>query len=160
MASRLKRGLSLTDRLGAVFGAALLILSVGAALSSRQPQQLPLAVKLIVEQKSIDLEVARTSKQQSLGLKYRSRLVSRGMLFPVHPPQRVKIWMKDVFIPLDIIFLRDGRVVAIAENVPPCRTRICPLYQPPSPVDSVVELPAGSSRDLGLVVGRSLLIVD
>uniref|UniRef100_UPI00201228D6 DUF192 domain-containing protein n=1 Tax=Argonema antarcticum TaxID=2942763 RepID=UPI00201228D6 len=61
-----------------------------------------------------------------------------------------------VRVPLDIVFVRQGRVVAIAHFTPPCYQQPCPIYKPPVPVDAVIELPAGMAGKLGLSIGVKL----
>lgn len=109
----------------------------------------------------IELEVARTPRQQALGLMYRENLEDdRGMLFPFDTPQPVRFWMKNVRISLDMIFLYEGEVVGIAAEAPPCNTlaQYCPTYSPGENilVDSVVELRGGRAAELGLTVGDVL----
>ena len=51
-------------------------------------QVLPITAKAIAKGQVIELEVARTPQQQSMGLMFRSALArDRGMLFPFNPPQ-------------------------------------------------------------------------
>lgn len=151
------------DRLGWVVGISLLGLSATAAaftLSYRQPQVLPVGARVVVGGQTVDLEIALTKQQQLLGLSYRRSLpAGRGMLFPVHPPRPVTVWMKHMSMPLDIVFLRQGRVVAIAHNAPPCQAMICPLYGSNVSVDYVVELPAGMAQQLKLRVGTQMVVV-
>jgi hypothetical protein len=102
----------------------------------------------------ISLEVARTSQEQAMGLMYRTSLApDRGMLFSFNPPQPVNFWMKNTLIPLDMIFLRNGEIQAIAPNVPPCTTTPCPTYGPQVPIDQVIELRGGRAAELSLKVG-------
>jgi uncharacterized membrane protein (UPF0127 family) len=75
------------------------------------------------------------------------------MLFPVEPAAAVQLWMKDVTFPLDMIFLRDGLVIEIAEQVPPCESDPCPLYGPDQTVDAVVEVAGGLTERLGIEKG-------
>ena len=122
-------------------------------------QTLPVSAQFTFAGSKIGLEVARTHQQQSTGLMNRSTLANnRGMLFPLQPPQKVQLWMKNVRIPLDMVFLRDGQVKGIEASVPPCATEPCPTYGPVVPVDQIIELPGGRAAKLGLKVGDSLKI--
>ncbi len=122
-------------------------------------QKLPISAQVIVAGHTIGLEVARTTEQQAVGLMNRTTLANdRGMLFPFEPPQSVKFWMKDTLIPLDMIFLRDGVVKAIAANAPPCTTDPCSIYGPGTPVNQVIELRGGRAAELGLKVGERVKI--
>lgn len=129
--------------------------SSSAGMQSDRAQQLPISAQTTLAEQLIQLEVARTPQEQALGLMYRTSLADdRGMLFPFDPPRPVSFWMKNVAIHLDMIFIRDGEIVAIAENVPPCITPECPTYGPSQvPVEYVIELRGGRANQLGLAVG-------
>jgi uncharacterized membrane protein (UPF0127 family) len=135
---------------------------VSANESSPPPtlsQELPISGKIKVNNQEIELEIAQTPEQQQLGLMFRSSLPdNRGMLFPFSPPQTVKFWMKNVAIPLDMIFLENGTIKAILTSVPPCSLDPCPVYGPDVPIDMVIELNGGRGQELGLQVGDRLEI--
>ncbi|NJO42595.1 MAG: DUF192 domain-containing protein [Cyanobacteria bacterium CRU_2_1] len=121
---------------------------------SEQGQMLSISAEAIVGNQVIQLEVARTPQEQAMGLMFRSVLPDdRGMLFPFEPPRSVNFWMKNVPVALDMVFLRDGEVKAIAASVPPCDTNPCPTYGPQTPIDQVIELRSGRAAELGLEVG-------
>lgn len=122
-------------------------------------QVLPISAQVEIGGQQILLEVTQTPEEQAMGLMYRTALPdNRGMLFSFNPPQPVGFWMKNTLIPLDMIFLRDGVVQAIATNVPPCTTPTCPTYGPEVPIDQVIELRGGRAAQLGLNVGDSVEI--
>lgn len=124
-----------------------------------QGQQLPITAKAEMGGEVIKLEVAETQQQQAMGLMYREKLPpDRGMLFPLDPPQKPNFWMKNVQIPLDMIFLSDGEIRAIAPEVPPCESKPCPTYGPNEPIDQVIELAGGRAEELGLEVGDTITI--
>jgi uncharacterized protein len=103
------------------------------------------------------VELAITSEQSRKGLMFRTSLPEgRGMLFTFKPPQPVKFWMKNTKIPLDMLFLAQGRVVDIQSDVPPCVKDPCPVYGPNAMVDMVVELPAGTVRRKQIVSGDTV----
>ncbi len=117
-------------------------------------QMLPISAEAEMAGQRIKLEVAQTPQQQAMGLMFRTSLADdRGMLFPFEPPQPVGFWMKNTKIPLDMVFLRNGEVKAIAANVPPCTTATCPSYGPDVLIDQVIELRGGRAAELGLKVG-------
>ncbi len=122
-------------------------------------QLLPVTATAEIQGETFELEVAQTSAQQSLGLMFRSELPdNRGMLFPFSSPRRTSFWMKDVPVPLDMVFLRKGVVVAIAQ-APPCRTEPCPTYDPDNQlVDQVLELRGGRAAEIGLQPGDTVVI--
>jgi uncharacterized membrane protein (UPF0127 family) len=122
-------------------------------------QMLPITAKAYINNEAIELEVARTDEQQAMGLMYRSSLPkNRGMLFPFGEARFASFWMKNVAIPLDMIFLKDGIARAVFLNVPPCTTDPCPVYGPATLVDSVIELAGGRAKELGVKVGDKIRI--
>lgn len=122
-----------------------------------QGQKLPITAIVEINGEKIELEVAQTAPQQAIGLMYRDSLPpNRGMLFPFQPPRIVTFWMKNVSIPLDMIFLADGIIQYIEFNAPPCKTNTCPVYGPNVNVDSVLELAGGRASELNLNIGDRL----
>ena len=118
------------------------------------PQHLPITAKWCLPQGCIGLEVPQTPQQYQTGLMQRPPLGPwRGMWFRFQPKQRVHFWMKDCIAPLDLIYVRDGRVQQIKANVPPCNAMPCPKYSSDAPVDGVIELQAGRAAELGLKPG-------
>ena len=88
------------------------------------------------------VEIADTPEKRSKGLMYRRNLGSdRGMLFDFRQATMASMWMKNTYIPLDIIFIAsNGRIVNIeADTVPQSLHTISSL----GPVRAVLELNAG-----------------
>lgn len=126
-------------------------------VATNRGQQLPISAQATIGKQVIQLEVALTPRQQAMGLMFRPALPDdRGMLFPFDPPQPVGFWMKNVPVPLDMVFVRDGVVQAIAANVPPCEQEPCPTYGPKVLIDQVIELRGGRAAELGLKLGDRL----
>jgi uncharacterized protein len=97
-------------------------------------------------------EIARTQKEQARGLMYREELApDRGMIFLYEPPQSASFWMKNTYIPLDMIFIRpDGTIANIAENTVPLQLE---PYLSLEPVSAVFEIAGGRSAELGIKAG-------
>ena len=128
-----------------------------SVLSANSGQTLPITAKTKIATETIELEVAQTPKQQALGLMFRESLsANRGMLFPFSEPQIARFWMKNVSISLDMIFLHDGQIKAIAANVPPCHADPCPVYGPDILINQVLELRGGRAKELDLKIGARL----
>jgi uncharacterized membrane protein (UPF0127 family) len=127
-----------------------------------EPQYLPITAKAEVGSATILLEVARTPQERALGLMFRPALAEdRGMLFPADPLRPIRMWMKNVPVPLDLVFIHEGQVVAVAEQVPPCLETSCPSYGPyKRAVDQVLELRAGRAAELGLSAGDPIRITE
>lgn len=127
--------------------------------ATEQGQVLPITAtaKVVSSGKVFGLEVAETEEQQRLGLMYRQSLPDdRGMLFEFDPPMPVRFWMKNCLINLDMIFLRNGVVQAIAHDVPPCVSEPCPTYGTPAEIDQVIEIRGGLAKEIGLKEGDRL----
>lgn len=121
-----------------------------------EPQHLPISAFFEIEGQRINLEVAKTHKEQAKGLQFREALPrDRGMLFPVEPERPVSLWMKDVNFSLDLLFLREGIVIEMAEQAPPCESGSCLLYGPDKEVevDAVLEVFGGAAERLGIEKG-------
>ncbi|MEG3435494.1 DUF192 domain-containing protein [Pannus brasiliensis CCIBt3594] len=133
--------------------------SIAGTITENRGQMLPITARAYIKDASIDLEVARTGEQQAIGLMYRSSLPkNRGMLFPFPEARYARFWMKNVSIPLDMIFLEKGVVRAVFIDVPPCSADPCPVYGPSVPIDSVIELAGGRARELGVKKGDTIRI--
>lgn len=123
-------------------------------------QNLPISAQATVPNGTkINLEVAQTPEQQMMGLMYRPALPDdRGMLFIFPSAQPVQFWMKNVPVPLDMVFLHNGVVKYIQTAAPPCKSEPCPTYGPNVPIDQVIELRAGRATEIGLKIGDKLKI--
>ena len=149
--------LKVLDIIGPIASVALVILPFGLHFWCRQPRYLPIGATLGIKNQTIQLEVARKREELAHGLKFRSFIPrERGMLFVIDKPQPVKLWMKDTYVPLDMIFLSDGVIKTIVEVAPPCKSRQCPKYDSQYPVNQIIELPAGSAKTLNLQVGQKI----
>ena len=101
------------------------------------------------------VDVAITPKEKELGLGKRLSLpADHGMLFPYDHKETYSFWMKDMHFPIDILWLDDKEIVDITKNVPAPSTpgEKLPIYKPRIPVNTVLELPAGTADRLGIIV--------
>ncbi|MBN8981588.1 MAG: DUF192 domain-containing protein [Rhizobiales bacterium] len=98
------------------------------------------------------VEMATTEQERETGLMFRKELAEgRGMLFDFSPPQMVSMWMKNTFIPLDMIFIRaDGRILRIAENTEPQSEKI---ISSGGLAKGVLEVIGGTARKYGIEPG-------
>ncbi len=127
---------------------------------------LPQILKKTVPSATIDdytfkIEVAKTDKEKETGLaKYNKISNDFGMLFPFGKEGYYSFWMKNMKFPIDIIFIRNGKIIKIFANVPPPKTDNSPLpiYRPDSLSDTVLEINAGLSQKYGFKEGDSVSI--
>jgi uncharacterized membrane protein (UPF0127 family) len=111
-----------------------------------------LSVETAAGLKSFQVEVVREEADRNRGLMYRRSMAeSHGMLFDYDPPQAVGFWMKNTYIPLDIIFVGpDGRIIRIAEQTVPFSLEHIPSG---GVTRGVLEINGGLSRKLGIRAG-------
>jgi uncharacterized membrane protein (UPF0127 family) len=100
----------------------------------------------------VKVELARSEAERQRGLMFRQSLESgRGMLFLFEQPGPLKFWMKNTYIPLDLIFLDDKkRIVFIDENAQPLTLE---HRGPDFDTQYVLEVPGGWSRAHGVAPG-------
>ncbi len=98
------------------------------------------------------VEMATTEEERQTGLMHRKELPDgKGMLFDFSPEQQISMWMKNTFIPLDMIFIRaDGRILRIAENTEPQSLKI---ISSGGLAKGVLEVIAGTAQKYGIVPG-------
>lgn len=101
------------------------------------------------------LEVAATPAERTQGLMYRRDLAEDGGMLFVYDQEAIHpFWMKNTYIPLDIIHVgRDGKVVGISENTPVLNEESRKVSKPDI---YVVEVSAGSSKKWQLQPGSRL----
>ena len=99
-----------------------------------------------------NVEVAVTPEQHAVGLMNRRQVpAGTGMLFDFGEPQMTVMWMKDTYVPLDMLFFAaDGTILKIAEDTTPLSLQ--PIMSP-APVKAVLEVVAGTARRQGIVPG-------
>ncbi len=104
---------------------ALFISAQAKAHQFPQPQ-LP-TVQLRVGSQVVTAEVARTTKEQELGLMFRKSLPdNHGMLFVFKKTQNVCFWMKNTPTPLSIAFIEaDGTIIRIEDMAPETEVGHC-----------------------------------
>ncbi len=130
--------------------AALVYAFSGADVRAASVQPLEIVTKSGVQVFSV--EMATTEEEKTTGLMYRKELADgKGMLFDFSPEQEVSMWMKNTYIPLDMIFIRaDGRILRIAENTEPMSTKIIPSR---GLAKGVLEVIAGTAQKYGIAPG-------
>jgi uncharacterized membrane protein (UPF0127 family) len=119
-------------------------------LAAQELQPLEIATKSGVQ--IFGVEMAVTPDEQAKGLMFRRELPEKqGMLFDFHREQPTSFWMKNTYIPLDMIFIRaDGRILRIAENTVPLSEALVPSG---GPVRAVLEVIGGTAKKLGIAPG-------
>jgi uncharacterized protein len=104
------------------------------------------------------VDLALTEKERMTGLMFKENLErEKGMLFIFENENDHSFWMKNVLIPLDIIWLdQNKKVIYLAENCQPCLDPHCPSIKPNGRAKYVLEIKGGISQEIGLSVGERL----
>ena len=133
----------------AVLAAACLV-ALASAGSAASFEELEIVTKSGV--RSFQVEIATTDEERTKGLMYRKSLPEgTGMLFDFGEERVVVMWMKNTYVPLDMIFIRaNGTIARIAENTTPLSEA---HISSGTPVKGVLELLAGAARKYGIMPG-------
>jgi uncharacterized membrane protein (UPF0127 family) len=101
---------------------------------------------------SVRVEIAETPEQRQQGLMYRRQLdPDAGMLFLFERPQHNSFWMRNTYVPLDMIFITpDWKILGIVENATP---QTDDPRSVPGDSQYVLEVNAGFSRSHQLAPG-------
>ncbi|OGF99305.1 hypothetical protein A2Y99_05045 [Candidatus Gottesmanbacteria bacterium RBG_13_37_7] len=118
---------------------------------------------VLINNHKILVELADTDKLREKGLSGRSNLPeNRGMLF-IFPQERIySFWMKEMLIPLDIIWIKNNKIVDYHQNVPFPEPGITndklKTYSPKEPVDKVLEVNAGTIEKIKINTGDNITV--
>lgn len=124
----------------------------------RAPEQGAAQLQIVTEKgaQSFTIELARTDADRAKGLMFRQSMPeNHGMLFDFERDQIVTMWMKNTYLPLDMIFIqKDGRIHRIERQTEPHSER---TISSGAPVRAVLEVNGGVADKLGLKPGQSVL---
>jgi len=115
----------------------------------------PSSPSVCIDETCFDVEVVSTPETRANGLMFRDNLdENKGMLFIFENEEVHYFWMKNTFIPLDIIWMNEAKeIIFISKETPPCKTEACLSYGPEGGSLYVLEINGGLSDKLGLNVG-------
>lgn len=141
--------------------ALLLLAACGPAEdAAQQPQRLPtMPIAIQTEQGAVALivQVANTPEETATGLMWVKEMpANHGMLFNFPESEVQSFWMRNTFIPLDILFIgANGRIMHIHENARPHdETGINSRF----PVALVLEVNAGFVAKHAVAVGDIVIV--
>lgn len=106
----------------------------------------------------VNVDLAQTDAEKSAGLSNRQYLGDYdGMWFIFDKDSNGPFWMKDMLIPLDIIFVdASGFIVDIKPNNPPCDDTQCSIVVSSSSYRYVLEVNSNFCEENGVKVGQSI----
>ncbi len=133
-----------------------LLVALSAATASAQdtPQTTLPRIKLQAGMHQLDVQVAQTPEQRSVGLMFRAEMPTHeGMLFVFEQPTVQCFWMKNTLLPLTAAFVADdGTIVNLADMKPQTTDSHCST----KPVRFVLEMNQGWFAKKGLKAGSRL----
>jgi uncharacterized membrane protein (UPF0127 family) len=106
----------------------------------------------------VKVELARTPEETTRGLMYREKMEpDHGMLFLFSEERQNTFWMKNTYIPLDIMFItKDMKVLGVAEN---CEPLTLSGRQVPGMSQYVLEVVGGFTQAHGIAPGTPVEFV-
>lgn len=121
--------------------------------------------KLKVGKQEYEVEVVKDIISQARGLSGRKSLDSgAGMLFIFSDSSTRAFWMKDMNFPIDIVWIREGRVVGFVQDAPiPIKNSanlVPPTFYSNEPADMVLEVPAGTVKKDGIILGDTIELIQ
>ncbi|WP_169545337.1 DUF192 domain-containing protein [Sneathiella aquimaris] len=104
----------------------------------------------------VSVDVAQTEEERNRGLMFVQEMSDDdGMLFVFHQSRPVSMWMKNTFLPLDMLFAdRRGKIIYIHRNAQPHDLTV---ITPPMPVFAVLEVVSGFADKHGVQIGDRLV---
>lgn len=117
--------------------------------------------KMVVKTQNGDVvymvESATTKEQMSKGLMDRKELrADSGMIFDVQGTEEIAMWMKDTYIPLDILFVnKDGKIISFYKNAEPLSTKLI-KPQVNEPLAAVIEINGGDIEKNNISIGDTV----
>jgi uncharacterized protein len=130
----------------------LIFIAVLADAPARGAGLEPLQIVTATGTHDFQVEIAKDEASRARGLMDRRYMpADHGMLFEFDREEPEAFWMKDTYIPLDMIFIsRSGMVTNIVANAEPLSERAIPSGPP---CIGVLELNGGTAANIGLKVG-------
>ena len=129
-----------------------------SAVASESQSAVPIAR---IGDNVVKVEIASTPAEIQYGLMKRTSLPDdHGMVFLFHPAQHVQFWMYNCLMSLDMLFIKDGKIIKMCENVPPCDSKNpqdCPKYPDKMiQVTEVIEVQPGYAKKHHLKEGEKV----
>jgi uncharacterized protein len=119
------------------------------AVAQEPPKIEQITIVTALASTMMQAEIADTEELRERGLMFRHIMPpDHAMLFDFGKPRPAAMWMKNTYMSLDMVFVReDGTIAAIAENTVPKSLDTISVQEP---VEGVIELAAGTVKKLGI----------
>lgn len=133
---------------GAIF-VVIAVVTAALAIAFRPTKE------LVIGETTFKVWVADSEAERIQGLSGVERLnADGGLLMEFATDELWGIWMKDMKIPLDIVWLnKDRQIIYIVKSATPeLSTNV--VFKPTEPARYVLELPAGTVNRVGILTGQ------
>ncbi|UCD83917.1 MAG: DUF192 domain-containing protein [Deltaproteobacteria bacterium] len=116
--------------------------------------------KVIFDNVWVNSKIVDTPKEKARGLMFHPKLTEKeSMLFVYDSEGIYNFWMKNVYSPIDIIWIDSNfSIVHIKRNAPPCIKTRCQIYSPPVTAKYVLEVTANFTEKHNVNVGDRVKI--
>jgi uncharacterized membrane protein (UPF0127 family) len=106
------------------------------------------------------IQIAKTKEQLSKGLMFKKELCEKcGMIFELPSPTKASFWMKNTYIPLDIVMIReDGYIDTVHINTTPLNEE--KFYLSNNDVKYILEVNSGYTKQNNIKEGDTLDISE
>ena len=106
------------------------------------------------------MDVADTTFLKQKGMMYKTSYPkNRGMLFLWDDIVPISMWMRNTYLPLDIVYMVDGEVVDYDKDVQPCEKQECETYGDVN-ANQVIELLSGGVDNYNIKIGDEIELID
>jgi uncharacterized membrane protein (UPF0127 family) len=105
---------------------------------------------------AIKVAIAKTNEQRAFGLMYLKKLpIDKGMIFIFDQMDVLNFWMKNTFIPLDILFIdQNHQIIKIKENCQPLNESI---ISSDAKAINAIEINAGLVKKHNIKIGNKII---
>ncbi len=121
---------------------------------------------ILVDDVALEVQIADSEPRRVRGLMFQEELpLDQGMIFVFKEPGLYSLWMLNMQFPLDMIwFDKDGNVVHIEKNVPPCKTVVeitgCQSVVPDGEASYILEVTTGFVEQNNINKDSKLTIIS
>lgn len=124
------------------------------ALNQESSSSLRTEKLLKINDQTFRVEVVKEPVDIARGLSDRSYLPkNQGMLFEFNPAQEATFWMREMLFEIDIVWIKDNKIIGIDRNLPiPTTTDLdkLPLFPSPGKIDYALELNVNETSNLSV----------
>lgn len=146
-------------------GVVVVIILVIVIVIQSQPEQRPTEGYFVLNNRSYALTQVDTNiSEWEQGLMNVTNMSNSTFALFVFPySSNYPFWMKDTYVPLDMLWINNSKIVYIAANVPPCNSyninqNNCRIYTPSAEANYVIEAKAGFAQNENVTVGENITI--